>query len=59
MTEIYKRSGRAAAKVSYRTVQLPNGKIDVVFSIEEGDKTGIKEIKFIGNESIPRAVSSA
>jgi outer membrane protein insertion porin family len=50
MTEIYKRSGRAAAKVSYRTVQLPNGKIDVVFSIEEGDKTGIKEIKFIGNE---------
>ncbi len=50
MMEIYKRSGRAAAKVTYRTVSLPNGKVDVVFTIVEGDKTGIKEIKFIGNE---------
>ena len=50
LTEIYRRSGRAAARVSYRTVELPNGRIDVVFTIEEGDKTGIKEIRFIGNE---------
>ena len=27
VTEIYKRSGRAAAKVTYRTVALPNGRI--------------------------------
>jgi len=50
ITEIYRRSGRAAAKVSYRTVELPNGRIDVVFTIVEGDKTGVKEIKFVGNE---------
>lgn len=37
------------AKITYRTVQLPNSKIDVVFTVEEGSKTGIKEIKFIGN----------
>lgn len=49
LTEIYRRSGRAAAKVSYRTVDLPNGRIDVVFTIVEGDKTGVKEIKFVGN----------
>ena len=49
LTEIYKRNGRAAAKITYRTVQLPNGKIDVVFTVEEGSKTGIKEIKFVGN----------
>jgi outer membrane protein insertion porin family len=48
--EIYKRAGRAAAKVSYRTVSLPNGRMDVVFTIEEGDKTGVKEIRFIGND---------
>lgn len=48
--EIYKRSGRAAAKISYRTVELPNGRIDVVFTIEEGEKTGVKEIKFVGNQ---------
>ena len=49
LTEIYKRSGRAAAKVSYRTVALPNGMVDVVFTVDEGEKTGVREIRFIGN----------
>jgi outer membrane protein insertion porin family len=49
ITEMYRRAGRAAAKVTYRTVELPNGKIDVVFTIVEGDKTGVKEIRFVGN----------
>ncbi|WP_428383020.1 outer membrane protein assembly factor BamA [Methylocystis sp.] len=50
LTEVYRRSGRAAAKVSYRTVDLPNGRVDLVFTVVEGDKTGVKEIRFIGNE---------
>ena len=50
LTEVYRRSGRAAAKLSYRTVDLPNGRVDLVFTIVEGDKTGVKEIRFIGNE---------
>jgi len=50
LTEIYRRSGRAAAKVSYRTVDLPNGRVDVVFTVVEGDKTGVKEINFVGNQ---------
>jgi outer membrane protein insertion porin family len=49
LMEIYRRAGRAAAKVSYRTVDLPNGRIDVVFTVVEGDKTGVKEIRFVGN----------
>ncbi|PPD45953.1 MAG: outer membrane protein assembly factor BamA [Methylocystis sp.] len=49
LSEIYRRAGRAAAKISYRTVDLPNSRIDVVFTVVEGDKTGVKEIKFIGN----------
>lgn len=49
LTEMYRRAGRAAAKITYRTVELPNGKIDVVFTIVEGDKTGVKEIRFVGN----------
>jgi outer membrane protein insertion porin family len=48
--EIYRRSGRAAATVSYRTVALPNGRIDVVYTINEGDKTGVKQINFVGNQ---------
>jgi outer membrane protein insertion porin family len=50
LMEVYRRSGRAAAKVTYRTVDLPNGRVDLVFTIVEGDKTGVKEIRFIGNE---------
>ncbi|MGJ0510622.1 MAG: outer membrane protein assembly factor BamA [Methylocystis sp.] len=49
MMEIYRRAGRAAAKITYRTVELPNGRIDVVFTVVEGDKTGVKEIRFVGN----------
>lgn len=49
--DIYRRSGRAAATVSARVVDLPNGKVDVVFTINEGDKTGVKEILFVGNHA--------
>ena len=49
--DVYRRSGRAAASVTARTVDLPNGTVDVVFTIREGDKTGIKEIVFLGNRA--------
>jgi outer membrane protein insertion porin family len=49
--EVYKRLGRNQAKVTYRTVALPNGRVDLVFTIDEGDKTGIREIKFVGNNA--------
>jgi outer membrane protein insertion porin family len=48
--DIYRRSGRAAAKVTARTVDLPNGRLDVVFTIDEGEKTGVKTINFVGNQ---------
>ncbi|VFU07274.1 Outer membrane protein assembly factor BamA [Methylocella tundrae] len=47
--DAYRRSGRAAAKVTARTVDLPNGTMDVVFTVDEGEKTGIKTINFVGN----------
>ncbi len=50
--EIYRRGGRGLATVTPRIVELSNGKVDVVFTINEGDKTGVKEINFIGNEAI-------
>ena len=48
--DVYRRSGRAAVQVTSRTVDLPNGRVDVVFTVQEGDKTGIKSINFVGNQ---------
>ncbi len=47
--DIYRRAGRSAASVTARTVDLPNGRIDVVFTINEGGKTGVRTIEFVGN----------
>ena len=49
--DIYRRGGRAAASVNSRLVDLPNGRVDVVFTVDEGDKTGVKSIEFVGNNS--------
>ena len=50
--EIYRRSGRGLAQVTPRLVDLPNGTVDVVYTINEGDKTGVKEIRFVGNSQV-------
>ncbi|HEX2556597.1 MAG TPA: outer membrane protein assembly factor BamA [Microvirga sp.] len=52
ITEVYRRTGRGLAQVTSRVVDLPNGRIDVVFTIVEGAKTGVKEIRFVGNNAI-------
>ena len=49
--DVYRRSGRAAASVTARTIPLTNGTVDVVFTINEGEKTGIKQINFVGNRA--------
>jgi outer membrane protein insertion porin family len=49
--DIYRRAGRAAASVTARIVELPNGQVDVVFTIDEGEKTGVKVINFVGNNA--------
>ncbi len=50
--EVYRRQGRSLARVTSRVVDLPNGRIDVVFTVDEGDKTGVEEIRFVGNNAI-------
>jgi outer membrane protein insertion porin family len=50
--EVYSRSGRGLAQVTPRLVTLPNGDVDVVYTIDEGSKTGVREIRFVGNSAI-------
>ena len=44
--DAYKKFGRSASTVTYRLVTLPNGRVDLVFTIDEGDKTGVKKSSF-------------
>ena len=46
--EIYQRTGRFDVTVNPKIIELPNNRVDLVFEIKEGDKTGIKEIVFVG-----------
>ena len=47
--DLYRRGGRSDATVTARTVDLPNGRVDVVYTINEGGKTGVRSIEFRGN----------
>ena len=47
--DLYRRTGRFAATVEPKVVQLPQNRVDLVFEIEEGQSTGIRRISFIGN----------
>jgi outer membrane protein insertion porin family len=46
--EIYHRSGRFDVSVDPKIIELPNNRVDLVFEIKEGDKTGVKDINFVG-----------
>lgn len=47
--DLYRRTGRFAATVEPKVVQLPQNRVDLVFEIDEGQSTGIRRISFIGN----------
>jgi len=46
--EIYHRSGRFDVKVEPKIIELPNNRVDLVFEITEGAKTGVRVIRFVG-----------
>lgn len=48
--ELYRRQGRFAATVEPKMVQLDQNRIDVVFEINEGPKSKVRQINIIGNE---------
>jgi outer membrane protein insertion porin family len=50
--DAYRKVGYADTKVSFRTVPLPNGRVDLVFTIGESGKTGVRSINFVGNKEV-------
>ena len=56
--ELYRRSARFEASVTPETIELPNNRVNLVFVITEGPKTGISGITFIGNRRLRRRAAS-
>ncbi|MCA8902035.1 MAG: outer membrane protein assembly factor BamA [Hyphomonas sp.] len=49
--ELYRQSGRFAAKVEPKYKPLEQNRVDLIFEITEGPVTGVRAINFIGNEA--------
>jgi outer membrane protein insertion porin family len=49
--EIYQRNGRFDVSVVPKIIDRPNNRVDLVFEINEGEKTGIKSLIFVGNNA--------
>jgi outer membrane protein insertion porin family len=49
IVELYRNSGRIGASVSPKIVELPQKRVDLIFEINEGPKTGVARINFLGN----------
>lgn len=52
LVELYRRSGRISATVTPQIVQLPQKRVDLIFVIDEGPKTGVSRINFLGNSAV-------
>ncbi|MFM9934837.1 MAG: outer membrane protein assembly factor BamA [Novosphingobium sp.] len=48
--ELYKRQGRFAASIEPKMVMLDQNRVDIVFEINEGPKSKVRQINIIGNE---------
>lgn len=48
--DLYRRSGRFGAVVEPKIVKLEQNRVDLIFEITEGKRTGIRSITFIGNQ---------
>jgi outer membrane protein insertion porin family len=51
IVEIYQRNGRYDVQVVPKVIDLPNGRVDLVYEINEGEKTGVEKIVFVGNKA--------
>ncbi|KJC39959.1 outer membrane protein assembly factor BamA [Bradyrhizobium sp. LTSP857] len=55
IAEIYRRSGRYDVRVTPEIIEQPSNRVDLIFTVEEGVKTGVKSIEFIGNSAYSAA----
>ncbi len=47
--ELYRRSGHFAAQVTPQVRELDQNRVDLIFEVDEGPTTGVRDISFTGN----------
>jgi outer membrane protein insertion porin family len=52
IVELYRRRGYFGAKVNPKVIARPDARADLVFEVTEGAKTGVREVRFVGNQAI-------
>jgi outer membrane protein insertion porin family len=51
ISEIYRHSGRYDVRVTPEIIEQPNNRVDLIFTVDEGGKTGVKSVDFVGNNA--------
>ncbi|WP_416896639.1 MAG: outer membrane protein assembly factor BamA [Minwuia sp.] len=51
LLQLYRASGRFAAVIEPKIIQLPQNRINLVFEIDEGSPTDVRAIRFLGNRA--------
>ena len=51
LLEAYRRNGRFRAQVEAKVISLPDNRVNLVYEIDEGDKTAVTRIGFVGNKA--------
>jgi len=51
IAEIYRHSGRYDVHVTPEVIERANNRVDLVFTIDEGGKTGVRSVEFVGNNA--------
>jgi outer membrane protein insertion porin family len=51
IVELYRRAGRISAEVTPQIVELPQKRVDLIFKINEGAKSGVLRVNFLGNKA--------
>jgi outer membrane protein insertion porin family len=51
IADIYRHTGRYDVSVVPEIIEQPNNRVDLIFTVNEGKKTGINTIEFVGNSA--------
>lgn len=51
IVDIYRHLGRFDVTVEPKIIEQPNNRVDLIFEINEGPKTGVTSIEFVGNRA--------